>query len=129
MMGGGGLTEVHILYPKRSQLQNLSTQKIHYFFSIPPKNPLVLFSQPKKTPLFFFVTQKNPSVFPRPKKNHFWPKFQTQKITPSPLSYKSEWSPWDFKVLKEKRIKHRKSEIYITRVLLTVMIKTAIRIY
>ena len=30
--GGGGLTEVHILYPKKSQLQNLSTQKNHYFF-------------------------------------------------------------------------------------------------
>ena len=25
--GGGGPTEVHILYPKKSQLQNLSTQK------------------------------------------------------------------------------------------------------
>ena len=30
--GGGGPTEVHILYPKRSQLQNLSTPKNHYFF-------------------------------------------------------------------------------------------------
>ena len=30
--GGGGPTEVHILYPKKSQLQNLSTQKNHYFF-------------------------------------------------------------------------------------------------
>ena len=30
--GGGGPTEVHILYPKRSQLQNLPTQKNHYFF-------------------------------------------------------------------------------------------------
>ena len=29
---GGGATEVHIFYPKRSQLQNLSTQKNHYFF-------------------------------------------------------------------------------------------------
>ena len=27
--GGGGLIEVHILYPKKSQLQNLSTQKNH----------------------------------------------------------------------------------------------------
>ena len=30
--GGGGPTEVHILYPKKSQLQNLSTQENHYFF-------------------------------------------------------------------------------------------------
>ena len=30
--GGGGPTEVHTLYPKKSQLQNLSTQKNHYFF-------------------------------------------------------------------------------------------------
>ena len=29
---GGGPTEVHILYPKKSQLQNLSTQKNHNFF-------------------------------------------------------------------------------------------------
>ena len=29
--GGGGATEVHIIYPKKSQLQNLSTQKNHYF--------------------------------------------------------------------------------------------------
>ena len=32
MGGGGGPTEVHILYPKKSQLQNLSTQKNHYIF-------------------------------------------------------------------------------------------------
>ena len=30
--GGGGGTEVHILSPKNSQLQTLSTQKNHYFF-------------------------------------------------------------------------------------------------
>ena len=35
----GGPTEVHILYPKKSQLQNLSTQKNPYFFSIPKKIP------------------------------------------------------------------------------------------
>ena len=40
MMGqGGGSTEVHILYPKKSQLQNLSTQKNPYIFSIPKKIP------------------------------------------------------------------------------------------
>ena len=37
--GGGGPTEVHILYPKKSQLQDLSTQKIPTFFSIPKKIP------------------------------------------------------------------------------------------
>ena len=50
--GGGSPTEVHILYPKKSQLQNLSTQKITTFFSIPKKS----FSP-------FFATQKNPSAF------------------------------------------------------------------
>ena len=30
--GGGAPTEVHILYQKKSQLQNVSTQKSHYFF-------------------------------------------------------------------------------------------------
>ena len=35
----GGPTEVGILYSKKSQLQNLSTQKNHYFFSIPKKIP------------------------------------------------------------------------------------------
>ena len=30
--GGGGPTEVYISYPKKSQLQNLPTQKIYYFF-------------------------------------------------------------------------------------------------
>ena len=37
--GVGGPTEVHILYSKKSQLQNLSTQKNPYFFSIPKKIP------------------------------------------------------------------------------------------
>ena len=37
--GLGGPTEVHILYPKKSQVQNLFI----------PKNPLVLFLQPKKS--------------------------------------------------------------------------------
>ena len=37
MTGGGGLTEVHILYPKQSQRQNLPTQKNHYSFLVYPK--------------------------------------------------------------------------------------------
>ena len=43
LMTGGGRrwspTEVHNLHPQKSELQNLSTQKNHYFFSVPPKNP------------------------------------------------------------------------------------------
>ena len=55
----GDRTEVHILYPKKSQLQNLPTQKKSLLFLIYQKNPLVL----------FFTTQTNPSVFFRdPKK-------------------------------------------------------------
>ena len=49
----GGPTEVHILYPKKSQLQNLSTQKNPYFFLSIPKN-----LWPK------CQTQKNPSAPP-----------------------------------------------------------------
>ena len=37
MTGGGGATEVHFI-PKKSQLQNLSTQKNTYVFSIPKKS-------------------------------------------------------------------------------------------
>ena len=37
--GGGNPTEVHNLHPKKSQLQNLSTQKITDFFSITKKIP------------------------------------------------------------------------------------------
>ena len=37
---GRGTTEVHVIYPKKSQLQNLSTQKSPYFFlAYTPKNP------------------------------------------------------------------------------------------
>ena len=40
MTGGwGGPTEVHVLYQKKSQLQNLSTKKNPTFFSIPKKIP------------------------------------------------------------------------------------------
>ena len=38
-VGGGGPTEVNNLYPKISQLQNLSTQKNHYFSNIPQNIP------------------------------------------------------------------------------------------
>ena len=35
--GGGWLTEVHILYSKKSQLHNLSTQEIPIFLAYPRK--------------------------------------------------------------------------------------------
>ena len=86
--GGGAPTEVYILYPKKSQLQNLSTQKNHYFFSIPKKIPLSFFCNPPKIPLFFFATPKNPDIFHRPKKITLGQNFRPQKITrtspPSP---------------------------------------------
>ena len=96
--GGGGIRGSYFI-PKKSQLQNLSTPKNHYFlsFNIPKKHPLVLFSQPKKSLCFFFATHKNSCIFHRPKKNHFWPKFQTQKnhSKPPPLpSLKYEWGHW-----------------------------------
>ena len=37
--GGGGSDRGSYFIPKKSQLQNLFTQKNHYFFSIPPKFP------------------------------------------------------------------------------------------
>ena len=51
--------EVYILYPKKSQLQNLSANKNHYLFlAYPPKSLNLFFATPKNPPLFF----------PRPKK-------------------------------------------------------------
>ena len=40
----GGPTEVHILYPNKSQLQNLSTQKDPYFLLAYPKKSLSVFA-------------------------------------------------------------------------------------
>ena len=50
--GGGGPTEVHILYPKKLQLQNLSTEKTTTFLTYP-----------KKSLSSFFATQKIPPFF------------------------------------------------------------------
>ena len=62
------------------------------------KKSLVFLAYPKKSLSPFFATQKNPSVlFRDPKKsrrlsqtqkNHFWPKFQTQKNHSDPPSLK-----------------------------------------
>ena len=86
--GGGGwgdLTEVNILYPKKSQLQNLSTQKKSlFFFSTPKKIPWSFFRNPKRSLCFFFVTQKNPGIFRRLKNIIFG-----QNVRPPSLKYAS----------------------------------------
>ena len=71
--GGGGPTEVHILYPKK-----ITTSEFVY-----PKKSLLFLAYPKKSLSPFFVTQKISASLVDPK-NHFWPKFQTQKITLTP---------------------------------------------
>ena len=68
--GGGGPTEVYILYPKKLQLQNLSTQKIHYLFLHTQNNRLVLFSQPQKIPASFIDGKKSLLVKISDPKNH-----------------------------------------------------------
>ena len=91
--GGGGVQQRFIFYTqKKSQLQNLSTQKDHYIFCTIPKISLVLFSQPKKNPsVFYFVTQKYPDVFHRSKKITFGRNSRPKKITRTfpPLKYVS----------------------------------------
>ena len=79
--GWGGPTEVRILYPQKLTTSEFVYPKNHYFSYNTQKNPLVPFSQPKQTPLFVFATQKNPSVFHRPKKTHFGQNFRPKKIT------------------------------------------------
>ena len=82
MMGGGGdPTEVHIFYPKKSQLQNLSTQKKSLLFLTYPKKSLSSFFATQKNPSVFFATQKNPGVFHRPKKITFGQNFRPKNIT------------------------------------------------
>ena len=98
MMRGGGGRQRFISY-----MHNFSIclpKKITTFFSIPKKNPLVLFSQPKKIPPFFFVTQKNSGIFHRPKKIIFGQNFRPKKSlgppTPPPIIKICEWGPWAF---------------------------------
>ena len=97
--GGGCPTEVHILYPKKSQLQNLSTQRITTLFSIPKKSFSWTFNflQPKKICLFFSMTQKI-LVSLVGQKNHLDtppppPPFSIIKIC--------EWGPWEGNTLSK----------------------------
>ena len=92
------------MYPKKSQLQNLSTQKNPYFFSIPKKSytssklclqmlhVLLISADEKystqKSPCVFFTTQENPSIFHRPKKFSFGKNVRIKKILRITLSLK-----------------------------------------
>ena len=90
MTGGGSDVEVHILYPKKSQLQNLSTQKITTFFCIPQKS-LSPFFTTQKNPCFFFSRPKKiPASFIHPKKSLLAKISDPKKLLgpPPPLSLK-----------------------------------------
>ena len=73
MTRGGGRSgqKIHILYPKRSQLQNLSTQKKSLLYlAYPPKSPHSLFSQPKKIPASFIDPKRSLLAKISDPKNH-----------------------------------------------------------
>ena len=87
--GGWGVTEVHILYPKKPQLQKLSSQKNHYFF--------LTYVYPKKSLSPFFTTQKYPDIFHRPKKITFGQNFRPKRSLgppPPPIIKICELGPW-----------------------------------
>ena len=89
--GGGGPTEVHILYLKKSQLQNLSTQKNHYFLKHTQKYPLLLFRNPKKIPASFIGPKESLlAEISDPKKIS-----RTLPPPPPPVIKICEWGPWD----------------------------------
>ena len=93
--GGGGPTEVHILYPKKSQLQNLSTQNITTFLTDPKKSlgsflatqkiPPFFFSRPIKIPASFIDPKKSPLAKISDPKNHW---------DPPPIIKICKWGPW-----------------------------------
>ena len=70
MTGGGGPTEVHILYPKRSQLQNQCLPIKITTFLVYPKNSLSpFFATQKKSLSFFSRPKKIPASFIDPNKS------------------------------------------------------------
>ena len=96
----GGPTEALILYPKKSQLQNLFAQKNHTFLALPKKShtssklrssyclfELMKGTNPEKS-LCFFATQENPGVFHRLPKISFGQNFRPKKILRTPLLLK-----------------------------------------
>ena len=83
---GGGVQQRLIIY----------TQKYPNFRICLSKKITTFLTYPKISLSPFFTTQKNPSIFHRPKKIHFWPKFQTQKNHLDPPVIKiCEWGPWE----------------------------------
>ena len=106
MTGGGGRGEesdrVSYFIPK-----NITTSEFVY-----PKKSLLFLAYPKKSLSPFFATPKNSSFLWRPKKipasfidpkNHFWPKFQTQKNhsdPPPPVIKICEWGRWGIMIAK-----------------------------
>ena len=92
----GGVQQRFTFYtPKKSQLQNLSTQKNHYFFLAYQKNPLLLFLQPQKIPLFLFATPKNIGIFHRPKKSLLVKISDPKKLLRPPVIKICDWGPLD----------------------------------
>ena len=86
--GGGGSDRGSYFIPKKITTSEFVYPKKLLLFVTYPKKSLSSFFATPKIPPFFFATQKNPGVFHRPKKNHLWPKFQTQKNHSDPPSLK-----------------------------------------
>ena len=87
------ITTSEFVYPKISQLQNLSTQKFTTFFYHTQKNPLVLFSQPQKVPLFFSRPPKIPASFIDPQKSLLAKMSDPKKSLGPPVIKICEWGP------------------------------------
>ena len=84
----GGPTEVHILYSKRSQLQNQFLPKKIPTLLVYPKNSLSPFFATQKYPSVFFRDPKKSGVFHRPQKITFGQNFRPKNITRTPPSLK-----------------------------------------
>ena len=95
--GGEGSDRGLYFIPKKiTTSEFVNPKKSLLFLAYPPWNPLVLFPQPKNISLF--CDPKNSWRISWTQKNHFGPKFQTQKITRTPppppsLKYVSG-APW-----------------------------------
>ena len=86
----GRIRQRFIFYTPKNHNFRICLPKKSLLFLAYPKNPLVLFSLPKKIPVSFFHDPKKSRRLSYTQKNHFWPKFQTQKnyLDPPPLSLK-----------------------------------------